>query len=301
MRDLPTRGRCHAAFLLAYSARVKECKDFNSWIAAALAKPTHMAASLDLKGTAKLLIDSGIARVEPFAITVGDLAKLDRVADLTTFKAIARLLLVRRPPDWLRSAVVDGHLAEEYIPEEALKAISWLDRDLEAIIVASHQELFGAADDAFLKCLGNAGELAVMSALRHSGFKPRHVSLISDRFGYDIELEVEGRILGLEVKTAFRSTANKILLSRNEFEVAHRMGVQWNLIQVTFSSRILASQSVSFEDVERIRKLRAHWFSEVAPKEQEMFRWIDTAEFRPPDAAWDASDLVVAQEFKIRL
>lgn len=301
MRDLPTRGRCHATFLLAYSARVKECKDFNTWIAAALDKPTHMAASLDLKGTAQLLIDAGIARIEPGAIAVGDLAKFNRAADLTTLKAIARLLLVRRPPDWLRSAVVDGRLAEEYVPDEDLKAISWLGRDLEAIILATYQDLFGDVDDALLKRLGNAGELAVMSALRRSGLKPRHVALISDRFGYDIEFEVEGRIHGLEVKAVFGSTAHRVLLSRNEFEVAKRMGVLWTLIQVTFSSRILASQSVSFEDVEQIRELRSDCLSEMAPIEHGAFRWLGTAEFCPPDAAWDASHLMVAQEFQIEL
>ena len=35
MRELPSRGRCHAAFLLAYSIRLKPAATLEAWIAAA--------------------------------------------------------------------------------------------------------------------------------------------------------------------------------------------------------------------------------------------------------------------------
>ena len=301
MRDLPSRGRCHAAFLLAYSARVRNCRDLNAWIAAALDKPTQMAASLDLIGTAHLLIDAGLARVDAKVLILGGLAKLDQVADLTTFKGIAQILLVCRPPDWLRSAVIDGCLAPEYIPEGDLKVIKWLGDELEAIVVSAHKKLYGAADEELLKLIGDAGELAVMSALRRLGHNPRHVSLVSDHFGYDIELDVGGRLHGLEVKTAVAKTAQRIVLSRNEFEVARRMGAQWTLIQVTFSSRILARRCATADDIVQFRELFSHLFFEMAPNDREEFRWIESAEFRPPDLAWSASDLVVGREFRFNL
>ncbi len=72
-----------------------------------------MAASLDLFGTARLLLDAGLARADARVVIARDLSnKLDRVADLTTLKGIARLLPERRP--------LIGEL-EERIPEEEVQ------------------------------------------------------------------------------------------------------------------------------------------------------------------------------------
>ena len=301
MRDLPTRGRCHAIFLLAFSARVRKCANLNSWIGAALDKPTHMAASLDITGTAELLLDAGLARIESSVITGPSLARLDREADLATLKGIARLLLASRPPDWLRAVIVDGCLATEFIPQRDLEAIGWLGEDLEEIVVAAHQQVYGASDDQLRKMLGDAGELAVISALRRTGQNPRHVSLISDRFGYDIELKIGSKTLGLEVKATVKATATRALVSRNEFEVAKRMGERWKLIQVIFSSRAIALGRANVADIEGIRELKSHSLIDLAPVEKEGFRWTEAAEIRPSDTAWQPSDLRVGQEFEVHL
>lgn len=101
-----------------------------------------MAASLDLGRTAELLIDVGLARIDE-AVRIGsELARLDQIADISTLKAIARLLLVRRPPDWLRGAVVDEKLVVEFVPAHDMEVLSWLGPDLEPIIVAAHRQLY---------------------------------------------------------------------------------------------------------------------------------------------------------------
>lgn len=301
MRELPTRGRCHAIFLLAFSARVRNCRDINAWIAAALDKPTHMAASLDLSGTANLLLDAGLARIESFVVTGSGLTRLDREADLTTLKGIARVLLRSRPPGWLRAVVRDGLLAPELIPQQDYNAIAWLGDDLEDIVLAAHQQVYGASDEHLRKLLGDAGELAIMSALRRDGHSPRHVSLISDRFGYDIEQKVGLRTLGLEIKAAVNSTATRVLISRNEFDVAKRMGERWKLVQVTFSSRVIARGRATSGDVERIRELESHSLVEMAPAEKEGFRWTEAAEIRPSETEWKPSNLRVGEEFEALL
>lgn len=272
-----------------------------AWIAAALEKPTHMAASLDLTGAAHLLLDVGLARIQARVLTMRGLARLDRVADLTTLKGIARLLLVHRPPDWLRSAVIDERLASEFIPQDDLAAIEWLGDDLEPIIVDVHRQLYGVADERMRKLLGDAGELAVMSALRLQGRDPRHVALVSDRFGYDIELQANGGRHGVEVKTAVTNSAGRILVSRNEFEVAKRMGQRWKIVQVTFSSRVIARGQATAVDIETIRELSSEMLVNLAPVEPDTFRWAESGEFRPTEGAWSASDLVVADEFETSL
>ena len=136
------------------------------------------------------------------------------------------------------------------------------------------------------KLLGDAGELAIMSALRRDGHNPRHVSLISDRFGYDIELKEGVQTLGLEIKAAVKATAARAFISRNEFEVAKRMGERWKLVQVTFSSRVIASGRATAGDVESIRELSSHSLVDMAPVEKEGFRWTEAAEIRPSETEW---------------
>lgn len=297
MRDIPSRGRCHAVFLLAYSARVRRCDDVGSWLRAAGDKPTHMAASLDLLGTAHLLLDTGLVRVDESVVISQDLAKLDKIADVTTLKAIARLILVRRPPDWLRFAISDGFLIKEFIPAADLDALSWLGIDLEAILLTAYQILYGAADEALLKRLGDAGELAVMLALRAQGLSPRHVALVSDRFGYDIELEMHNRLNGFEVKTAVSATAARVLISRNEFDVAQRMGDRWKLVQIIFSSKVIARGKATATDVEYVREISSADIAGMAPIEKGEFRWVEGAEFRPESSLWSASDLTIPNDF----
>jgi hypothetical protein len=258
-----------------------------------------MAVSLDLAATARLLLDVGLAHSENCIVLSPELRKLDRVADIATLKGIARILLIYRPPDWLRSVVIDGKVAMEFIPQNDREAISWLSDDLEAIILAAYGELYEADNNAFLRRLGNAGELAVMSALRRQGLEPRHVSPISDRFGYDIELDEGARRHGLEVKTAVSSTSTRIFVSRNEFEVAKRMGDHWKIIQVIFSSSIIASGRAFPADVEVMRELSSASLLDIAPLEGDFFRWTDTAEFKPPQ--WSPSNLVIAQDFAVSL
>lgn len=92
-----------------------------------------------------------------------------------------------------------------------------------------------------------------MSALCRDGHNPLHVSLISDRFSYDIEHKEGFQTLGLEIKAAVNATAARALISRNKFDVAKRMGERWKLIQVTFSSRVIANGRATSGDVEKIR------------------------------------------------
>jgi hypothetical protein len=301
MRDLPSKGRCHAAFLLAYSARVRRCADVDVWLAAARTKSTYMAAALDLVGTAQILLDVGLARVDDAVFIARDLACLDREGDTATFKAIARLLLLHRPPDWLRAAVIDDGVAAEFIPGADLDVLSWLGSDLEPIIVAVYNHLYGSANDELLKHLGDAGELMVMSALHALGRQPRHVALVSDRFGYDIEVNSPTQRHGVEVKTVVPTTAERILITRNEFDVARRMGNRWKIVQVTLSSQAIARGLATAGDVMQVRELTSEALRIMAPSDSSMFKWSDSAEFRPSAAMWTASELVIPADPVYRL
>ena len=88
--------------------------------------------------------------------------------------------------------------------------------------------------------LGAQGELAVIKMLQATvnpdlQSKIRHVSLVSDHFGYDIEapsrFEERGQ-LALEVKTTSRpGDTLRFFLSRNEYRAGFRID-NWNLVFV---------------------------------------------------------------------
>ena len=301
MPDLPTRGRCHAIFLLVHSAKLKKCVDKEAWIRAAADKTTFMASSVDLPGTANLLEVAGLVKIEESVTIAPSLSDFGEQADLGTFIGIAMQLLCKRPPDWLRAVVVEGHLKKEFIPREDFKAISWLGNDMEEIILAAHQQVYGRKNLMLRKALGDAGELAVMSALQNGGFNPRHVSLISDSLGYDIELNAGGVIQGIEVKAAVEATAHRAFLSRNEFETAKRMKKSWKLIQVVFSSNVIVQRIATASDLVILREVTSPTLVNLAPIEKDEFKWVKTAELRLRETDWIASRLEVGGDFEAPL
>ncbi|WP_373319304.1 protein NO VEIN domain-containing protein, partial [Neoasaia chiangmaiensis] len=65
-----------------------------------------------------------------------------------------------------------------------------------------------------------------------------------------MELGSPAQLHGVEVKSAVPATAGRIILSRNEYEVAQRMGGRWKMTQVIFSSKVVATRSATKADVE---------------------------------------------------
>ena len=284
----------HVAGLLGISGR-------DAWVTAARDRRTIAAHSFDLQRTADALIDWGFARIEPTVSVMPPLVHLGEVADYGTLKAIAVALLRRRPPAWLRSVVIDGAVRIELIPSDDLTALGWLGEDIEQVLAVVHAAVFGQEDDEFTSRLGLAGELAVLAALTHSGIRTRHVSLISDAYGYDLECGGGDVVEGIEVKTAFPRTADRFHLSRNEFDISEKMQRRWKIVQVVFSSRIVATGRATAADVESVSELSALKVHEIAPRTEDSFRWTESAVFRPAPSQWISSKLAVPDDFIFNL
>ena len=243
MRELPSRGRCHAAFLLAYTIRLKPAATLEAWIAAALDRATIMAAATDIPGTARILLAAELARVDASVVLDERLLRVSTRADRRSFVTIARLLLSRYPPGWVVSAVVDGEFRPEYVPDADLQRLAWLGPDLAPIVLSVHRAITSASDAKVRKQIGDAGELAVVSALERIGITPNHVSLVSDAYGYDIEYQSGQNLHRLEVKACVQSTAERVIVSRNEYEKAAAFGSSWRLIQVLLRFRDCGAQT----------------------------------------------------------
>ena len=299
MRELPSQGRCHAAFLLAYSARLKPPTTLDAWISVALDRATIMAAATDLRGTADILLAAKLATVEDSVVVDTRLLRVSQQADHRSLAAIARLLLSRFPPGWVVSAVVDGEFRPEYVPDADLRRLAWLGPDLESIVLSVHRAITSAADDELRKLIGDAGELAVVSALQRIGVEPNHVALVSDAYGYDIEYGTDQDLHRLEVKACVERTADRVIVTRNEYETAVAFASSWTLVQVCFASLIVINRRATSSDVLDIRKLSASSLVSLAPPATDGFRWLDAAEFRPPQDLWSDSDLRVAADFRV--
>ena len=299
MRDLPSRGRCHAAFLLAYSIRLKPAPTLEAWIAAAMEGATIMAAATDIPGTARILLAAELARVDASVVLDERLLRVSERADHRSFVAIARLLLSRFPPGWVVSAVVDGEFRPEYVPDADMQRLAWLGSDLAPLVLSVHRAITSASDAKVRKQIGDAGELAVVSALERIGVVPNHVSLVSDAYGYDVEYQSGQDLHRLEVKACVRSTADRVIVSRNEYEKAVALGSSWRLIQVCFASGIVVRKRAICADVLFMRELPASSLISLAPPSTDGFRWLESAEFRPPHGSWNESGLRVAVDFHV--
>jgi len=301
MRELPSPGRCHAAFLLAHSIRLKPAVTLDAWIAAALDRATIMAAATDIPGTARILLAAQLATVDTSVVIDERLLRVSERADHHSFVAIARLLLSHFPPAWIVSAIVDGEFRPEYVPDADLQRLAWLGSDLAPIVLSVHSATTFASDAKLRKQIGDAGELAVVSALERIGIAPNHVSLVSDAYGYDIEYRSGQDLHRLEVKACVPNTADRVIVSRNEYEKAKTWEASWRLIQVCFASGIVVRKRAVCADVLFMRELAASSLTSLAPPLMPSFRWLESAEFRPPHDSWNESDLRVTADFHVRL
>lgn len=299
MRELPSRGRCHAAFLLAYSIRLKPAAALEEWIAAAMDRATIMAAATDIPGTARILVAADLVTVKDSVLLDERLLRVSHRADRRAFVAIARLLLGRFPPSWVVSSVVHGEFRQEYVPDADLERLAWLGVDLAPIVLSVHRAITSASDAKLRRQIGDAGELAVVSALERIGIAPRHVSLVSDAYGYDIEYQTGQDLHRLEVKACVRSTEDRVIVSRNEYDKAVAFGPSWRLIQVCFASGVVVRKHVTCADVLSIRELPASSLIKLSPPATDGFRWVEAAEFRPSPGSWIQSALRVAADFHV--
>ncbi|MBZ9711470.1 DUF3883 domain-containing protein [Mesorhizobium sp. ESP7-2] len=301
MRELPSHGRCHAAFLLAFSATLKVICGMRDWIEAASSRASFLAAAGDIAGTAQMLLQAGLATDGEHIRLDGRLARLSQQADRPTLVGIAALLLLRYPPGWISSVVIDGQVELDLIPTTDRERLEWLGPDLVPLIFEVHRALVRNTDDALRKQIGNAGEAAVMSALRNAGFDPSHVALISDVYGYDIEYADGRSIERVEVKTSINNTSDRFFVSRNEFDKAAQYGATWRLIQVVFSSQIILDKRALKSNIVMLRELKSDTLRALAPSPTAEFRWIESAEFRPPVSDWRASNLDPEPGFNVAL
>ena len=193
-----------------------------------------------------LKILHSIGLVEYVSGTLSALPALARYCEMPLNGAIEQVVfsyIVDSRALWLHAGMLDdGTFASEVVPTDSLR---WMDGLLDDRILRDEILLAAArkVDSERMAKVGLLGELAVISAIKAS-YKDRgrvdldssirHVSMISDELGYDIQCStVDGQSLRkLEVKTCSEVGELRIYLTRNEC----RRGLtdsEWRLVVCT--------------------------------------------------------------------
>ncbi|MFF9081722.1 protein NO VEIN domain-containing protein [Streptomyces rubiginosohelvolus] len=291
---LPRHGVAFAVLHLARVAGLAPRGSIDEWVSAALRHGSYMTAATDLRSSAHAMVNAGLASVgEQGEIRVGR-----AIAAVAASKGGARhamrhaavVLLVARPPAWLRVAVNADGVERVYIPQSDLDALSWLEEALDEVLVEARR-LVGDADGADLSAeIGDAAEEIVAAALRAAGKQPVHVARISDAYGYDVDV-CEGPVRFLEVKSAGPKTLSRFHLSRHEFDTSVRHGDAWCLVQVVFAGSAFVADPITAADVSCIRELPASALRALVPADSVAFRWQESALVTPRPDLWRPSAL----------
>lgn len=295
---VPSHGTTYAVFLLCHAARLSPRRNVDDWVRAARAQGSYLAAATDLATPARCLLAGGLAAQAQSIVLAPALAGVSGKADRVTLCNIARVLLVTDPPAWLRIAVSPNGVAREYIPTADLRALQWLDPELDTLLLDVHREVSEPRDLEMRKRIGDAAELVVMAALRTSGHKPTHVALISDAFGYDIEISIP-RKRRIEVKGCGTTSRGSFHLTRNEYEKCKLYGDEWALMQVVFASDAFVVPKIRPAHIIGIFEVRAAHVASAVPPDTPEFVWADSAVVTPSFQRWRCSTESLAEDFEL--
>jgi hypothetical protein len=243
-----------------------------------------MAAAVDLKAVAESMFDCGLVRLDGYVRLDPRLTVIGKVVTDEVLMRIAVVLLESNPPPWLHSACVTGEFQPELVPSVALRALEWMSEDIHPVLAAVKR---GAEeDDGFKIWLGGVGESFVVETEKHNGAWVRHVSLISDFFGYDVEAVRSDRFR-LEVKTSVVGSETRLFLTRNEVNAAAKHRGEWFLVQVVLKAEALTAATVTRGHVVQARKLPSASILDVLPQDSSHCRWIETVELKTSALPWE--------------
>ncbi|MEV4124881.1 DUF3883 domain-containing protein [Nocardia sp. NPDC049707] len=247
---------------------------------------------------ANYLIDCGLARLDSHVQISPRLVAAAHIPDGRAMVHIAQVLLGARPPFWLYMAVSGDRVEREFIPTEDLKALQWLEPQLDQVLIRAWADTKPQHADRAAKAIGDAAELLLMAALAYEGRQPIHLAKLSDAYGYDIE--VPGRDVDcIEAKAASLATSNSFHITRNEFETSLSRGSRWRLVQLVFQNNAFSVDTIGTTHVSTIRELSHETLQWFVPPDTAHFKWEKSALISVPETAWNESEIVLDPDFYV--
>ncbi|WP_079141835.1 DUF3883 domain-containing protein [Streptomyces sp. LUP30] len=296
MRLLPSHGLTFGVLLLAHAAVRAPRYDAEKWARAATEQAPFWARSLDLRTIVRTLVLHGLAEETDDGMQAAEQLRALALQDYGAPKATARVLLAASPPSWLASAVRSGVVVRDYIPSADLAALAWLEPDLDALLFDAAVQRRNSEEEAWRERLGAAAEAVVVSALRRAGRQVAQVSLVSDTYGYDVEV-FDPPPKQIEVKGAGPETRGGFHLTRHEFETSQRRPDSWRLVQVVFHPSAFTADVLDPSHIVDVLQLTPRVLRDLVPEDTRAFVWDQSALLTPPTTAWESAGLKPAPDF----
>ncbi|WP_194292652.1 protein NO VEIN domain-containing protein [Streptomyces katsurahamanus] len=296
MTLLPSHGLVFRVLLLAHAADRAPRADADAWARAAFDRASHWGRSLDLRAAARALLAHGLAEATEDGIRVAARLRSLPAMESGAMRATARVLLAASPPPWLTQAVRSGSVVRDYIPDADLKALTWLEPELDALLADAAAQHLAAEGEVWRERLGEAAEAVVLSALRRTGREAVQVSLVSAAYGYDVEVSGDP-VERIEVKGAGPETRGSFHLTRHEFETARRHPDTWSVVQVVFRPDAFRADVLGPEHVADMIRLMPQAVRAVVPEDTDAFVWEQSALLTPPAEDWRPTGLRPAADF----
>lgn len=296
---LPNRGKCNGVFILAHAAKFARPKNLKQWVEAAKQRPTFLAAALNFENIAEEMLKFNLAFVKDKIVLDESLLSIVEVADHWTLAQIARLILLRTRPVWIDLVVQGGKVSREYIPEMDFLSLEWLGAELDQILTQLAEELSYKSNELRRQLVGDAAEQLIFQSLSLSGLKVRHVSKVSDSFGYDIEA-IGNRVDRIEVKGTSAHYQGQFHISRNEYEKSLKFVDEWRVVQVLFDSKAYVCDEIDISFVSDVRYLTASVLRQFIPPDTGNFRWTESALLCIPIRHWLPAEFELCKKFRAR-
>jgi hypothetical protein len=286
----PTEGACHGCYILAYCAGLDEPPSLSELLERARRLPSGNSFFQNLPELAAQLLDLGIMREVTGKIEfIPEFPACRTGADRTTKLQIAKVLLGHSRPSWLPNMEDAGAVVSALLPAPVETALDWMERDLVHVIGSVISRDGGSlVREAF----GQIGEHFVMAAERSAGHDVRHVSPISDTYGYDLESHRAGHLTYIEVKCTVETKAGQFFLSRNEYEVSRALCDSWMLVQVVLRGEILFRDRVlDVSAIHAVNWLQSQTVSGEIVADRPNCQWREAVEFNIAADLWRQYDL----------
>lgn len=289
-RRLPSPATLYGAFLLGQSYVRGYDASWDVWIREAKRLPTGLTTPRNIEDTANLLSDVGLARLLPSGRVWLDERVLlaGSVPDNRVLTRMLILLTAQSAPVWVQAAISSkGELLPEIIPSGEMETLQRLGLTLDDSGSVTQVLLsLAQSTDVDFSAIGALGEEATINhevaRLRHGGRADLadqivRVSLISDRFGFDVaSFECDGTPLKLEVKTRSSPVVARFpfFLTRHEYRIAKAAPSSWRLVAVNLVGG--QAQVLGYLTFEAL--------SSLIPVEPEGFQWTEAGLSIP--ASW---------------
>ena len=279
--SLPSPSALYGTYLLGQSYARGHNASWDAWVNEVRRLPTGLAAPRNIENTALFLVTLGLCKVTDSGRVWLD-SRIILAGSSPTNEVLVRILVLlssSTAPVWVQGAVSGaGGVSPEAIPSTEMETLRRLGLgDTNLLATKGLLLALAAPPSTSTEIIGAQGEeeaVAHEMARLASGGRTdlstmvSRVSLISDRFGYDIEsFCLTGDPLRLEVKTSTVPAASRFrfFLTRHEFDVALLQPSSWRLMAVALQAG--SARVVGY--------ISAHSIRALVPVEHDGFRWTE--------------------------